>query len=114
MTHTDLATLVAYWLGELDETLEAAIEEHYFGCEECALRLAEVEAVGDGIRRVFAGGRVAAALTGSFLDHLRSAGVRVREYRVPRNGSVNCTVTPQDDLLVSRLQAPLEGVARVD
>ena len=38
----------------------------------------------------------------------------MREYRVPRNGSVNCTVAPEDDLLVSRLEAPLAGVGRLD
>jgi hypothetical protein len=38
----------------------------------------------------------------------------VREYRVARNGSVNCSVAPEDELLVSRLEAPLAGVRRVD
>jgi hypothetical protein len=38
----------------------------------------------------------------------------LREYRVARNGSVNCSVGPQDQLLISRLEAPLEGVSRVD
>jgi len=40
--------------------------------------------------------------------------VRVREYRVPRNGSVNCNVAPEDQVLVARLEAPLAGVVRVD
>jgi hypothetical protein len=38
----------------------------------------------------------------------------VREYRVAPNGSVNCTIAPEDELLVSRLEAPLAGVARID
>lgn len=40
--------------------------------------------------------------------------MRIREYRLPPNGSVNCTVAPDDELLVTRLEAPLEGVERLD
>jgi hypothetical protein len=43
-----------------------------------------------------------------------AGGVRVREYRIPHNGSVHCSVAPDDDMLLSRLQAPLAGVRRVD
>lgn len=112
--HADAATLVAYWLGELDEARESALEEHYLGCEECSTRLGEIEALAAGVKRAFANGRVLAVLSPTFAERLQSAGVRVREYRVPRNGSVNCTVTPEDQMLLSRLQAPLEGVGRVD
>ena len=114
MRHADLATLVAYWLGELDEAAEAALEEHYLGCAECSARLAEVEAMASGVRAAFAGGRLGAVVTPAFVERLRSRGVRLREYRVPPNGSVNCSVAPQDDLLLSRLEAPLEGVERID
>jgi hypothetical protein len=38
----------------------------------------------------------------------------VREYRVPCNGSVNCTVTPEDDFVVAYLEAPLAEVTRLD
>ena len=114
MSHGDFAALVAYWLGELDEKAEAALEEHYFGCAECSARLAEVEALASGVRGAFAGGRVGAVITPAFADRLRARGVRTREYRVPRNGSVNCSVAPEDDLLLSRLEVPLEGVVRVD
>jgi hypothetical protein len=40
--------------------------------------------------------------------------MRLREYRLPRNGSVHCTVAPEDELLVSTLEAPLQGVQRLD
>ena len=30
------------------------------------------------------------------------------------NGSVHCTVAPDDDVMVARLEAPLAGVERVD
>lgn len=114
MSHADFATLIDYWLGELDEPREAAIEEHYLGCAACSARLAEVESLAGGTRRAFAGGGVGAVFTPAFIDQLRSRGVRLREYRVSRNGSVNCSVGPEDQLLLSRLQVPLEGVERID
>lgn len=40
--------------------------------------------------------------------------VPLREYRVPRNGSVDCTAGPEDDFVVGRLEAPLRGVRRLD
>jgi hypothetical protein len=114
MSHADLATLIAYWFGELDEACEAALEEHYLGCGECSARLAEVEALASGVRRAFSNGLVRGVVTPAFVEKVRASGVRVREYRVPWNGSVNCTVAPEDEMLFSRLQAPLEGVGRVD
>ena len=48
------------------------------------------------------------------MQRLAGQGVRLREYRVARGGSVNCTVAPDDDLLVTRLEAPLAGVERLD
>ena len=114
MSHADFATLLDYWLGELDESREAAIEEHYLGCAACSALLAEVEMMAEGVRRAFAGGDVRAILTPTFVERLRSRGVRLREYRVARNGSVNCSVGPEDDVLLSRLEAPLEGVERID
>ena len=112
--HADFSTLIDYWFGELDEAAQAALEEHYLGCGACSARLAEVEALASGVRRAFTGGLVRGVVTPAFVEKVRSSGVRVREYRVERNGSVNCTVAPEDQMLVSRLQAPLEGVRRVD
>jgi len=45
---------------------------------------------------------------------LAAQGLRLREYRVPHNGSVYCTVAPEDDLVITRLDAPLAGVERLD
>jgi hypothetical protein len=41
-------------------------------------------------------------------------GARIREYRLPHNGSVHCTVAPDDEVLVSRVEVPLQGVRRLD
>lgn len=114
MSHADLASLVRYWAGELDEAAEAAVEEHYLGCAACTARLAEVQALAEGVRRAFSSGLVRFVVTPRFVEAMRSRGLKLREYRVARNGSVDCSVHPDDDMLFSRLQAPLEGVERVD
>ena len=49
-----------------------------------------------------------------FVHRLTEHGLHVREYRVPLNGAVNCTVAPEDDFVVARLEAPLAEVARLD
>ena len=106
--------LVAYWLGELDDASEARIDEHVLGCAACGERLAGIVALADGIRAASRRGMVRIFVTDAFVRSAVEHGTRVREYRVPRNGSVNCSVAPEDELLVSRLQAPLADVQRVD
>jgi hypothetical protein len=106
--------LVDYWLGDTDPATTEAIDEHLMHCDACGERFDAVVALGRGTRGAFARGQVAAVLSAAFVDQLKAAGVRVREYLVPRNGGVNCTVTPEDELLVGRMRAPLAGVQRVD
>lgn len=106
--------LVAYWLGELDESAEASLELHLLACGDCSERLAGVVALADGLRRTVDEGAVRLFVTDAFVKAAARRGMRIREYRVPCNGSVHCSVAPEDDLLVSRLEAPLAGVERVD
>ena len=110
----EFAALVEYWLGELDEAAEARIDQHLLGCEECSENLAELVALVRGVRAVFTQGTVRAFITGAFVERLAEQGVRLHEYRVPRNGSVNCTIAPEDEVLIVRLEAPLAGVSRLD
>lgn len=112
--HVDFRTLVDYWLGELGAEAEPEADEHLLACEICGARFDEVIALAGGIREGFARGRLHAFVTDGFVRRLGEQGIRVHEYRIPRNGSVNCTVHPQDELLVARLEASLEGVTRVD
>lgn len=106
--------LIAYWLGELAPTDEARIEEHYLGCAECSHRLEQLAALADGVRSLARTSGVDMVVSDEFVRRLTQDGLRVREYRVPRNGSVNCTAGPEDDFVVARLEAPLADVQRVD
>ena len=107
-------TLTAYWLGELDGPAESGFEEHLFGCAACAGRLHALAQLDEGVKRIARDGNVRAILTAPFVKRLQDLGVRVREYRVHAGGSVNCTITPQDDLVVAHLHAPLQDVQRLD
>jgi hypothetical protein len=53
-------------------------------------------------------------LTATAIDRLRQDGRTIREYRVAAGGGVNCTVAPEDDVLVARLELPPGGDASVD
>ena len=106
--------LIAYWLGELADDREAELDEHLFGCEACSARLRELVRLGDGIQQVTRAGDVHSVLTAAFIRRLQQSGLRVREYRLHPGGSVNCTVTPEDDLVIAHLHAPLTGVHRLD
>jgi hypothetical protein len=113
-TPVEFSTLIEYWLDELDEAASEHIDEHILGCGACSARLAEIVALGRGIRGAIDSGEVRAFITPDFVKRLAEGGLRIREYRVPCNGSVNCSVAPDDQLVVAHLQAPLEGVRQVD
>jgi hypothetical protein len=106
--------LLAYWLGEFDEAAEAHLDEHLLGCSDCTGHLHNLVALGDGIRKLLQRGRLHAVVTGALPTRLVEAGLRVREYRVARNGSVNCTIAPDDDAMFARLEAPLADVRQLD
>ncbi len=110
----DTGELLGYWLGELDATRDAQIDEHLFACRACGDALARLVALGDAVRTLIAGGGAAAVMPQEFVAQLKAAGLRVHEYRMEPQGSVACTITPHDDLVVAHLEAPLAGVQRLD
>jgi hypothetical protein len=109
MKHPDFERLVAYWLGE-----DYDIEEHYFACARCTERLEWLAALSQGVRAALRAGALGMAVSSSFVEAMKRAGMRLREYRLEVGGSVNCTITAQDDGVLSRLEAPLAGVERLD
>jgi len=110
----DAAVLTDYWLGGLSGREEEAVEEHLLGCDQCGARLREVIALAEGVRNLARGGSLRMVVSDAFLKRAAEEGMRVREYAPPPGGSVQCTVTAEDDLLVGRLAANLSAAKRVD
>jgi hypothetical protein len=106
--------LVAWWLGEVPEKEKEGLEEHLFGCAHCSGQLEKLAALASGVRSAVEHGKVSMVVSGPFIEAMRQAGLRVREYRLDPGGSVNCTIRADDDAVVSRLRAPLTGVKRLD
>lgn len=106
--------LLAYWLGESNSGAEAKLDEHLFACADCSGRLAALVELGAAVRRELVRGTFGAVLPPPFVRRLKDAGLRVREYSLEPGESVDCTITPDDDLLVAYLYAPLRDVRRVD
>lgn len=84
-------------------------------CDACGQALDALAALGEGIREALRAGAVGAVTSAAFVQRLAGQGLKVREYRLPPGGSVNCSVAPDDELLVSHLELPsLQGVQRLD
>ncbi len=110
----DWDRLLAYWLGELDPDSEARTEEHYLGCAACSRRLEQLVELAREVCAVTRSSGVNLFVSEEFVRRLSEKGLQVREYRVPLNGSVNCTVAPGDDFVMARLEARLDEVKRID
>jgi len=110
----DAAVLADYWLAALAESDEEAVEEHLLDCDPCSARLREIIALAEGLRHLAREGSLRMIVSDAFLRRAEEEGLRVREYAPPPGGSVQCTVTTEDDLLIGRLAADLIGASRVD
>ena len=109
----DARVLVDYWFGDLPAPEQDRVEEHLLECHDCSQALSELVAIGDGVRRLAHQGAFPVVVTASFLEAAGRRGLRIREYSVRPGGRVACTVTAEDDLLVSRLQGDFGGVTRL-
>jgi hypothetical protein len=93
---------------------EQAIEEHLFECDHCGHQLRQIIALADGVRRLAREGSLRMIVSDVFLQRAAESGIAVREYIIPQGGSVECTVTAEDDILIGRVAASLSGTKRVD
>lgn len=114
--HLPTEALLDYWLHDSDAATTEAVDEHLMQCDACGQALDALVALGEGIREALRAGTVGAVASAGFAQRLAGQGLKVREYRLPPGGSVNCAVAPDDELLVSRLELPLlpPGVQRLD
>lgn len=109
----DAAVLADYWLA-LPGSEEEAVEEHLLECDDCGQRLRKVIVLADGVRKLAREGSLRLIVSDTFLRRAAEDGLRVRQYVVPPGGSVECTVTAEDDILIGRVTANLAGAKRVD
>lgn len=105
--------LIDYWTGELSDSEAARVEEHVFACSECADRLSEIAALGDGVAAAMKGSRIQTVITESVLNTLQRAGMRIRGYTLLSEQTVPCAVWPDDDIVVTRLRADFTGFEHV-
>jgi len=110
----DAAILADYWLAALPSSEEESVEDHLFDCGECGARLAEVIALAEGVRALVREANLLMTLSDEFVKRSAARGLRIRQYAPPAGGSVQCTITVDDDMLIGRLAADLAGQRRVD
>lgn len=110
----DAGVLGEYWAGVLGAAEEEVVELHLLACDECGARLREVMALAEGVRRLARECSLQMVVSERFLERAAEQGLRVRQYAPPAGGSVQCTVSADDDLLVGRLAADLSGARRLD
>jgi hypothetical protein len=110
----DAAVLSDYWLAALPASEEETVEEHLLACDHCGARLREAIALAEGIRQIAREGSLRMIVSDEFLKRAAEEGLRIRQYAPPAGGSVQCTVTAEDDFLIARLAANLAGARRVD
>ena len=106
--------LLGYWMDDCDTVRAVEIDEHLFACRICGTKLQMLVDLGNQVRQLIRDGRTSAVIPSGFVESLRDSGLRIREYRLEPNGSVNCTIAPSDDLVISRLGVELASVSRLD
>ena len=110
----DAAVLADYWLAALAKPEEEAAEEHLFACDECGTRLRQVIALAEEIRKLARQGSLIMIISDAFVKRAAEQGLHVREYSPARSGSIECTVSAEDDFLIGHLTADLSAAQRVD
>ena len=106
--------LLDWWGSDLPNPERARLEEHFLSCEACAARVAASARLGQGVRDLVRRGDLPTVVLPSVVDLLRREGRRIREYRVAPGRGVQCTVGPDDDVVLARLSADLHDVVRLD
>ena len=113
VTCPPLAHLIGYWLGDPDGDA-LALEEHIFECAGCAGRLESIVRVDAGVADLVRRGRVRAVIPATLVAELEKNGLRLRHYRLAPGERVPCGIGPDDDFVVTQLEADFHGVERVD
>jgi hypothetical protein len=107
-------TLFDWWSGELGPAEARRVERHLLSCGSCSGRGQLLAAVAQGVRGLVREGRLPAVVSPIVVERLRQEGRKIREYRVAPGGGVQCTVGPDDEVVLARLGADFAGVTRID
>ncbi len=103
------ADLLAYRRGELEPERETAVEEHYFQCPHCAELLRWLERLETATREAVQSGQLMLTISRDTVSQLRAAGAKLRLYELREGQSVNCTIAPEEQMVVLCLKAPLRA-----
>jgi len=110
----EVGLLSDYWLGVLTPSEEAHVEEHFLDCADCSAELERVVGMAEGIRKLAGEASLTMIVSPELLRRAAENGMRIREYAVAPGGTVQCTVTPEDDFLIGRLEADLVDAPQLD
>jgi putative zinc finger protein len=108
------AELLDWRAGELAAADARRVEEHLLSCSECSARAGALQELAQAIGGLVRQGALPLVVLPAVVDRLRREGRRIREYRVPPGGGVQCTVGPEDDVVLARLVADLRDASRID
>jgi anti-sigma factor RsiW len=106
--------LMDYWLGALAAADEDSVEQHLMTCDECGDRLRDIIVLADSLRVLARSGSLQVIISDQLLEQAAATGLRIREYAVRPNESIQCTVAADDDLLVARLAVDVSAASRID
>jgi putative zinc finger protein len=109
MSHLSEENAAAYWLGDLGEEDQAALEEHIFSCEACGPALGTMASLILGLRDL-----VPTVVTETMVQRLNERGIRLRVTQVAPGQHVAVEFSRDVDMLIHVLSADLSGVGRVD
>lgn len=106
-------TLVALWAGELGESEAGDVDEHLFGCDDCAAATERLARLVGGLRE-----KIPFVISHAHRDRLVAAGTRIHVTRVEPSVDPatrkSVRFTPDVDLLVFALRGDLSSVDRID
>jgi hypothetical protein len=102
-------TLVALWAGELGGAESEAVEEHLFGCDDCARASERLGTLVAGLRQI-----IPPVISHAHRDRLAAAGMRIRHTPVEAGVDADAHFAADVDLLVHVLKGNLGGADRVD
>jgi len=107
-------TLLDYWARDLaDGDPTDRVEEHLFACGDCSERLRRLAALVTVLSTLVRQGRISGIVSRALLNRMQRDGLHVRMYSLAPGETVPCAVFPDDDVIVTALQADFSAVEAV-